>query len=93
MSSILRSQVARVATNSTPLGLQADALHTTLTHAVREIVETRQRRSNISTRATPEELSRRCGARPGDGVEVLRAALLNQEEVLTAEDELLLRLG
>ena len=56
-------------------------------------METRKSVGDIAARAAPEELSGRRGAGPGDGVEVLRARLLDPEEVLAAEDELLLRIG
>ena len=48
---------------------------------------------DVAARTAPEELGGRRRARPGDGIEVLRAGLLDPEEVLAAEDELLLRIG
>ena len=50
-------------------------------------METRKSVGDIAARAAPEELGGRRSARPGDGVEVLRAGLLDPEEVLAAEDE------
>lgn len=85
MSVYLGSQVANARTQRAPLGLQRDRLNATLAHAIRDLVETRQRSGDVPAWAAPEELSRRRGARPGDGVEVLRTRLLRPEKVLTWE--------
>lgn len=82
----LRSQVAYSGTNSTPLWLERDGVHAPLTHAIRDLVQTRQSRiysrRDITARATPEEFCRRRCTRPNDWVQILRAGLFGPKVVL-----------
>lgn len=68
--------------------LQHDRFHTSLDHAIPELVQPRQRRSHITRipvrerRACPEDLGGAGCAGPDDGIEVLGRGLLGPKEVL-----------
>jgi hypothetical protein len=83
----LRRQVTRERTQRAPLRLQRYCLHTAVPHAVPELMQTRQRGTNITTWACPEHLSGRSGAGPHDRVKVLRARLLCPEQLLPSQHE------
>ena len=78
-SPLLRRQVALERTQRAPLGLQMLGLDPALLEAVRQLMETRQGGTNVTTGASPPELCCGRSARPRDRVEVLRARLLRPE--------------
>lgn len=83
-------QIALSRSQSTPFRLQCDGFYSPLDVTVGKIVQSWQRSPHVTSWPTPEDLSRCRCPRPSDGLQIRWPGLLGPEQLLPAEDELLL---